>query len=67
MLCELIVTLHMLGLHKCAMEFFGDLSAILNTGRCRHGFERQMEQTNIGKTFQYFDATEENKLNRGEQ
>lgn len=67
MLCQLIVTLHQIGLHKCSVEFYGDLSAIVNTARARHGFERQMEQTNIGKTFQYFDKMEENKLNRGEQ
>jgi len=66
MLCEVIVTLHQLGLHKVSMEFFGDLSAIVNTARARHGFERQMEQTNIGKTFQYFDAEEESKVNRGD-
>ncbi len=66
MLCEIIVTLHLRGLHENAMEFFGDLTAIVNTARAKHGFERQMEQTNIGKTFQYFDEEESKKVNRGE-
>lgn len=65
MLCEIIVTLHGFGLDKCAMEFFGDLSAIVNTARASHGFERQMEQTSIGKSFQYFDEIEASKVNKG--
>ena len=52
MLCEIIVTLHYIGLHKNALEFFGDLSAIVNTASARHGFMTQMQHTNITKGFQ---------------
>lgn len=65
MLCEIIVTLHYIGLHKNAMEFFGDLSAIVNTASARHGFMTQMQHTSITKGFQYFDGVEEEKVNRG--
>jgi len=66
MLCEIIVTLHGIGLYDNALEFFGDLSAIVNTSMARHGFFTQMQHTNIGKTFQYFDSMEEEKTNRGD-
>lgn len=60
MLCQIIVTLNSYGLKKVARDFNGDMASILVSARSRHGFERQMEQTNIGKSFSYYDEQEAN-------
>jgi hypothetical protein len=43
------------GLLRLADRFAGQMNVILVSSRSLLGFERQMEQTKIGKQFQYLD------------